>query len=94
MVPLDPHLPRLSPALRRDPHYGPASLEQAVTANHEVPNAELNHERLRSTVVLGIFQGIRFHEDVKNTTQLEHGGGSFLLVSLVQIEDQRTRPGR
>ena len=42
VVPLDPHQPRRSPALLRDPHHGPASLEQGVTPNHVVPNAELN----------------------------------------------------
>src|SRR5262249_45182811 len=44
VVPLDPHLLSLSPALHRDPHHGPASLEHAVTPDHEVPNAELSHE--------------------------------------------------
>ena len=44
VVPLDPHLPRLSPALNCDPHHGPASLEHAVTPDHEVPNAELSQE--------------------------------------------------
>lgn len=45
VVPLDPHLPGFSPALHRDPHHGPASLEQAVTPDHSVPDAEPSQSR-------------------------------------------------
>ena len=89
MVPLDPHQPRRSPALLRDPHHGPASLEQAVTPDHEVPYAELSQERrLRSTGAPGSRKTSSLPRNLK------HGGGSFLLVSLVHIENQRTGQGR
>lgn len=60
VVPLDPYLPDFSTALYRDQHHGPASLEQAVTADHDVPDAELSQSRasdLRSPVLS--FRGTR-----------------------------------
>ncbi|PYN84942.1 MAG: hypothetical protein DMD89_38590 [Candidatus Rokuibacteriota bacterium] len=47
MVPLDPYVWSLPSALRRNTDDRPASLEQAMTPDHEVADAELSHTRLR-----------------------------------------------
>jgi hypothetical protein len=47
VVPLDPYVWSLPSALRRNTDDRPASLEQAMTPDHEVADAELSHTRLR-----------------------------------------------